>query len=116
MNQYGQLIGELTLRNDRRVYESGNAYWVVQVDRHGTEHAQEITSNVIEYVGRRLAGQEVAVEDAVEVLSEAVTRLRLPFSYGHKLRFYVQDVLIVLVALDRADLRRVGPRFFYDIH
>ena len=109
-----RLLGELSLRNARRIYASGSDYRAVQIDRHGAQHGLIVLAGVVDFVARHFSGQTVVVEDVAAQIQASFSS-RLPYHYGFKLHFYTQDALLVLVATDRADLSRKGPRFYYTI-
>lgn len=58
-------------------------------------------------------GQTVTVDDAMHELRRLP--VQLPYQYGYKLRFFAQNVLVILVALGNASHNKVGHRFEYDI-
>lgn len=107
------LVGEVQLRNHYRIYDEGFQYLVEGENDHGQTHGQYVSVGVVEYLHRALAGQLVRVEDAEGVLGPVARQLVLPYTYGHKLHFYAQDVLIVLVALNRARVSKEGRRYLY---
>jgi hypothetical protein len=39
----------------------------------------------------------------------------LPYHYGHQLGYYAQDVLLILVALDKATMTKEGRRYIYTV-
>ena len=111
------LVGEIRLRNLYSVYVSGPRYVVVQKDRHGDLHEQNIPKKVVDKVAGLLDGEQVSVAEAFEILEPMVDEgiIQLPFRYGHKLHFYIQNILLVLVATGRAERRKGGRAFLYYI-
>ena len=111
------LIDEITLRNRYLVYTSVSGFNVVQVDKHGDRHQQAFTPEVVDFVADLLDGEEVTVDqvvDTIEPLAEQEV-IDLPFTHGFKLRFYLQSILIILVATGRAELRKDRRAFIYRI-
>lgn len=108
-----RLLSRVQLRNQRVVYRSHDGFTVVQIDRHGTEHAQFIPESVVEYLAERLRGDDVSVEDAFDLLQPVASQLDLPYTHSHKLHYYAQEALVALVAAGRASLEKRGRRFVY---
>lgn len=69
----------------------------------------------MEYLYNELKGRKVTPKDASTVLAPVAKNLNLPFTYGHQLDFYAQEVLVVLVALGQASLSKEGRAYFYII-
>lgn len=111
------LIGEIRLKNLRLIYESPSEYVVVQIDRHGNRHEQDIPKVVAETVANILEGEQISVDEATGILEPMIDDgiFQTPFTYGHKLHYYVQDDLLVLVAIGRAERRKGGRAFVYRI-
>jgi hypothetical protein len=101
-------IGSVMLRNEYTVYECLDCYEVESANRHGQRFTQEVQFQVVEFMRVRLAGLNVTSDEAAAALELAAKELSLPYAYGHKLKFYAQAVLIVLVALARASHKKVG--------
>jgi hypothetical protein len=78
------------------------------VDSHGTKHQRRIPDRVSDFCAEEFSGQEVTVEEAKKLLHRHAQRLDLPYTYGDKLHFYAQKVLIVLVVSGRATKRKEG--------
>jgi hypothetical protein len=109
------LVGTVELRNSHWVYRKGTDFRVVQKDRHGEEHAELIPRDVVDFIAGRTRGGEIDVDKAAQLLDSAAGDLRLPYTYGYKLHYYAQDVLIVLVAVGAASVRKVGRAYLYAI-
>lgn len=112
------LIGEVRLRNSYFVYASANDYTVVALDRHGDRHEQTFEFESVDFVADLLDGEEVTVDQALNTIEPLVDErvIQFPFTYGYKLRFYLQSILIILVATGRAELRRDRRAFIYRIN
>lgn len=110
-----ELLGSVTLRNQRNVYLDGRSYLVEQIGR-GQLYTVQVARAVVDHLQSVLAGRVVTVEDAAAELEPIAERFRLPYTYGHKLQFYVQDALVVMVARGTADFEQVGRRFLYTVH
>jgi len=112
-----KFLGQVQLRNRRRVYYQENSYRVEQVNpnREQVTYSYDIPDKAVEYLYNELKGYKVTKEDASNVLKPVAKNLKLPFTYGHKLDFYAQEILVVLVALGKARLSQEGRAFFYTI-
>jgi hypothetical protein len=53
---------------------------------------------------------------AAEVLAPVAERLALPFTYGRKLGFHAQKVLLVVVARGEAGFEKNGRRFIHTVY
>ena len=106
----------IDLRNTYRVYREPNgAYLVESEDRHGALHAQRVSAAASDWLGRRLAGAIVTREEAADTLEPVADELGLPYSCGHKLGYYAQDILLTLVAEERATIEKVGRGYNYRV-
>lgn len=110
-----ELVGTVTLRNERRVFRSGDCLVIEQVDRNGTKHSNEFEEALVGDLVRELPGGEFGVDEAVPTLLR-VGGGRVPFTHGYKLRFFTQDVLVAGVVLGLLTLRKEGRRFLYRRH
>ena len=110
-----QLIDTIKLRNKREVYELDSGYRVDQVDSHGEKHQRRIPDRVADFCAEQFSGQEVTVPEAKKILQPHAERLGLPYTYGHKLKFYAQSVLLALVATGRATMRKEGNQYHYAV-
>jgi hypothetical protein len=109
------LIDTIKLRNKREVYELDDGYRVDHVDGHGSKHQRRIPDRVADFCAEKFSGQEVTVKEAKKLVQRHAQRLDLPFTYGHKLKFYAQKVLIVLVASGGATMRKEGNQYAYAV-
>jgi hypothetical protein len=107
-----ELLLEVELRNPRRVFRDGNSLLVEQTDPHGTKHTDTIPIQLAESLRDALRGQTVNAEEAAEVLRR-LDHDDCPYHYGHKLRYFAQEVLISLVALEKAEFWKEGRKYFY---
>ncbi|MEG4803135.1 hypothetical protein QUB63_25000 [Microcoleus sp. ARI1-B5] len=112
-----KFIGQVELRNHRRIYYQEDYYRVEQVNprKEQKTYSDDIPDKVVEYLYNQLKGRKVTPEDASTVLKPVANNLNLPYTYGHKLDFYAQEVLVVLVALSKASLTKEGRAYFYTI-
>ena len=112
-----KFIGEVELRNHRRVYYLQDFYRVEQVNpnRKEVNHSYDIPDKAVEYLYNQLNGRRVTTKDASTVLKPVAKSLNLPYSYDHQLDYYAQEVLVVLVALGKASLSKEGRGYFYTI-
>jgi hypothetical protein len=106
----------IRLRNTHRVYRDGRGgYLVEQEDAHGVQHTQRVSQEATDWLGSHLAGSVTTRQEAAELLETVAQDLQLPFSYGYKLGYYAQDILLTLVAEGRATVDKVGRGFEYRI-
>ena len=112
-----KFVGQVELRNRRRVYYQEDCYRVEQVNpnREQVTYCYDIPDKAVEYLYNELKGYKVTKEDASSVLKPVAKNLNLPFTYGHKLDYYAQEALLVLVALGKARLSQEGRGYFYTI-
>jgi hypothetical protein len=113
--QVATYLGAVTLRNERHIYEEGNAYYVEETDKHGRVYKEAIPGQAVAFLRETLGGTTATVEDALEALEPVAGTLGLPYTYGHKLKFYAQNVLLVLVAKGEADVEQQGRAYHYTI-
>ena len=112
-----KFIGEVELRNHRRVYYLQDFYRVEQVNpnREQVTYSYDIPDKAVEYLYNQLKGRKVRTKDASTVLEPVANELNLPYSDSHKLDYYAQEALVVLVALGKASLSKEGRGYFYTI-
>lgn len=110
-----RLLGEVTLRNPRRVFADGATFVVESEDRRGAVYRTRVPTSVVAALHTIVGGQEVSAAEAADLLEPVARELGIPYTYGHKLRFYAQDVLIVLIARGDATLRKLGREYRYSV-
>ncbi|MEG4319879.1 MULTISPECIES: hypothetical protein [unclassified Microcoleus] len=112
-----KFIGQVELRNSRRVYYLEDFYRVEQVNpnREQVTYSYDIPDKAVEYLYNQLKGRKVRTKDASTVLKPVANELNLPYSDSHQLDYYAQEVLVVLVALGKASLSKEGRGYFYTI-
>ncbi len=110
-----EFLSEFELRNTHRVFRDGGDYLVEQEDGRGQLHTTKVGQQTVDYLREALKGERVNAEEAADVLEGAASGLALPYTYGHKLRFYAQSVLLVLVALGDAYLDKEGRGYVYTV-
>ncbi|MEK0177946.1 MAG: hypothetical protein EAZ78_10165 [Oscillatoriales cyanobacterium] len=109
-----KFIGQVELRNSHRVYYQQDSYRVEQINPKKT-YSYDIPDKAVEYLYNKLKGRKVTPKDASTVFNPVAKNFNLPFTYGHQLDFYAQEVLVVLVALGQASLSKEGRAYFYII-
>jgi len=109
-----EFIGEVQLRNQRRVFSEGGNFVVEQLDRHGGSHLEPVTGEVVSWLHNVLRGRTVTRLEVADVLSRPGAP-DLPYYGGFKFGFFAQEAMVVLVALDIASIRKVGNRFEYSV-
>ena len=107
------LIGIVRLRNEYHVDRKADTFRVWSGNKRGAGFGQTVEGKLVRYLANALQGQTVTVPEAESALVKS--GLPLPYKYGHKLNFFAQTVLVVLVATRTASHRRVGRGFEYDI-
>jgi hypothetical protein len=106
-------IGVVKLRNEYHVDREADTFRVWSITQRGADFGQTVEGKIVRYLASALQGQTVTVPEAENALMKS--GLSLPYKYGHKLQFFAQTVLVVLVATCAASQRRVGRGFEYDI-
>jgi len=109
------LVGVVELRNRRCVFSYGDAFRIESRNWRGSLHVTEIPSIIVDAIGRSFAGMTVTVEQVAPLAGRLAAEHGLPYWYGHKRRFFAQDGLLVLVALDRATHEKAGRGWRYTV-
>lgn len=112
-----KFIRPVELRNSHRVYYLEDYYRVEQINpnREQVTYSYDIPDKAVEYLYNQLKGRKVTPKDADTVLQAVAKNFNLPYNSGHKLDYYAQEVLVVLVALGQAILTKEGRAYFYTI-
>ncbi len=110
-----ELLGEITLRNKHRIYGDGQGFRVVSCKEYGIEHVQVIPSQNIDRLMELSHGRTVTAPQAASLFGACCGDLDLPYTYGYKLQYYVQEMLLVLVATGKATMSKKGRRYVYHI-
>ena len=110
-----KFLKTIELRNSRDIYRDGTEFLIVQKDKKGREYSRSVPSFVVDYLLMQLKGKRVIREDAQEILEPKAGEFNLPYHYGHQLGYYAQDVLLILVALDKATKTKEGRRYIYTV-
>lgn len=112
-----KFIGQVELRNSHRVYYQQDSYRVEQINqnREQVTYSYDIPDKAVEYLYNKLKGCKVTPKDAATVLQPVAKNLNLPYNSGHKIDYYAQEALVVLVALGQAILTKEGRAYFYTI-
>jgi hypothetical protein len=75
-----------------------------------------VLPEAVYYLCCRLEGQRATAEQAGKILEHVAERFELPYTYGERLRFSGQYVLIAAVALGRATMVKEGHSYVYSIN
>lgn len=110
-----ELIGQVNLRNTYLVYKDGSGYLVVGENRRGQSYESKISYEAVSYLKGRLRGQRVNAEQAAKVIAPKAESFKLSYTYGDKLRYSAQHVLLVLAALGDATVTKEGRTYVYSI-
>lgn len=110
-----ELVGQVNLRNAYSVYKNGSVYSVVGENRRGQSYESKISQDPVSYLRDRLRGQRVDAAGAARILASKAESFKLPYTYGDKLRYSAQHVLIALVALDEATIIKERRSYVYSI-
>lgn len=109
------LLDRIHLRNPYEVYQRGDSYRVVGHSPSGQDHRHRVTGESVRYLGDKLRRRSVTAAQVAEVLRPAAARFGLVYTYGDKVRYSAQAVLLVLVALGRARVDKDGRSYVYRI-
>lgn len=104
------------MRNQHSIYKCGNSYICVSIDKRGVEHSIEIDKKIVGDVRKLLSGREWDLDTASDKLEPFAFENRWKFYYGYKLRFYIQDILLILVARGDAEFYKEGKKYTYIIY
>ena len=110
-----KLLGQVDLRNLYRVYEEGDSYIVTGENARGQRYECTVPLEAVTYLRDRLGGRRVTAEQAGNALEPVAERFKLPYTYGDKLRFSGQYVLIAAVALGQASVTKEGRSYVYSV-
>jgi len=108
-----QLIGTAKIRNLRRIYRVEGGYEVEHIDRRGIAHVNPIPEEAVDRLHTLCLGETLGAEEAASRLAPYAEELGLPFHYGDKLRFLVQEMLLVLEVQQRLKKRQQGNQWVY---
>ena len=114
-NNKWTLLDRVHLRNPYEVYQRGDSYRVVGHSPNGQDHRHRITGEASRYLADKLRRRSVTASDAAEVLRPVAARFGLAYTYGDKVRYSAQAVLLVLVASGRASVEKVGRSYEYHV-
>ncbi len=107
------LLDRIHLRNPYEVYQRGDSYRVVGYSSSGQDHRHRVTGEAVRYLGDRLRRRSVTASQAAELLRPMAARFGLSYTYGDQVRYSAQNVLLVLVALGRANVDKDGRSYVY---
>lgn len=110
-----RLLKHVNLRNDYTVYEDGGSYLVAGENRRGQRYECRVRREAVIYLRDRMKGRRVTAEQAGDLLQPVAERFKLPYTYGDKLRYSGQYVLIAAVALGHATAAKEGRSYMYSI-
>ncbi len=108
-------LGTITLRNPHKVYETDLGFEVTQVDLNGVEYTYTISHEAADFLCAICKGKFVTAGEASAYLEPYAKKLNLTYHYGPKLRYYTQEILLVLAATGRATIRKAGRGFKYQV-
>jgi hypothetical protein len=110
-----KLPRKVDLRNSYAVCEEDGAYTVVGENPRGQRYECRVVPEAVSYLCRRLEGQRVTAEQAGKAIEPVAERFELPYTYGDRLRYSGQYVLIAAVALGRASVVKEGRTYVYSV-
>ncbi|OHB79962.1 MAG: hypothetical protein A2Z25_08340 [Planctomycetes bacterium RBG_16_55_9] len=110
-----ELIKEITLRNKHYIYRDGDNFRAVSVKKQGVEYVNIIPSENIQILNQLCQDKTVTKDKATIFFGANCDNLDLPYTYGHKLKYYVQDMLLILVAIGKATINKKGRGYLYHV-
>lgn len=110
-----KLLSRVNLRNEYTVYEDGGSYLVAGENRRGQRYECRVRQEAVTYLRDRMAGRRISAEQAGDALGPVAERFKLPYTYGDKLRYSGQYVLIAAVALGHATVAKEGRAYVYSV-
>ena len=108
-------IGRVTLRNEYQVYEDGDSYVVAGENARGQRYECEVRREAVSYLRDKMSGRRVTAEQAGTTLKPVAERFKLPYTYGDRMRYSGQYVLVAAVALGHATVEKEGRTFVYSV-
>lgn len=114
-NSVKKLLGQVNLRNDYTVYEDSGTYLVAGENRRGQRYECRVRREAVSYLRDRMKGRRITAEQAGDLLEPVAERFKLPYTYGDKLRYSGQYVLIAAVALGHATVAKEGRAYVYSV-
>lgn len=108
-----KLLSRVNLRNEYTVYEDGGSYLVAGENRRGQRYECRVRQEAVSYLRDRAKGRRVTAEQAGDLLEPVAERFKLPYTYGDKLRYSGQYVLIAAVALGHTTVSKEGRSYVY---
>ena len=109
------LLDRIHLRNPYEVYRQGDSYRVIGYSPNGQDYRHRVVGEAVRYLGERLRRRSVTAAQAAEILEPVATRFGLHYTYGDRLRYSAQDVLLILVALGEARVEKEGRSYVYHV-
>lgn len=110
-----KVLKKISLRNDYTVYEDKGAYIVAGENRRGQRYECKVPREAIAYLCDRTRGQSITSERAGDIIEPVAERFKLPYTYGDRLRYSGQYVLLAAVALGRATVAKEGRSYIYSV-
>ncbi len=112
-----RLIGEVLLRDRHRVYRDGEDFQVDTINEKSPSivYNATIRGMAVEFLYSKAKGQQITAKEATTMLSEVARKFQLPYTYGSKLYYYAERVLLVLTTLKRASIKMGGREYVYTI-
>jgi hypothetical protein len=110
-------LGSITLRNKRKIYKTSAGFKVVTIDRHSEEYHRVFKKSDISFLREILKNKSVTVKEAVELVSDYIEsgEIDIKYEYGHKLQYYIQDMILILVVIYKYNYRKNGNEYTYSI-
>lgn len=112
-----RLICEVLLRDRHRVYRDGEDFQVDTISdkRPKAVYNATIHGAAVEFLYTKAKGQQITTKEATTIFSDVARKFQLPYTYGSKLYYYAERVLLVLVSLKRASIKMEGRECIYTI-
>jgi len=116
--EHGGLLGTVTLRNKREVYDcaEGSDWYVIVEHSSARPYPHRVLRKNVSAMHEALKGRTVTVNDVLDDFERGrIPGLRLNSYREWKRGFEVQNVLIVLCVLGLASLDKKGRAFIYTV-
>ncbi|MGD9651263.1 MAG: hypothetical protein AB7I96_02305 [Candidatus Dadabacteria bacterium] len=111
-----KFLVQYQLRNPHRIYKCRVGYKCVSIDPNGVEYSIKIHKKTVENALQALRGREWSVNTATVKLEPLAEADNWKIHYGHKLGFYVQDILLVIAAKGDGEFHRAGRGYTYIVY
>jgi hypothetical protein len=116
MNGYKH-IGKVKLLTTYKIYQHNNKYIIRSTSRNDPSNVYEKSYNhsVIMKLKKKYSGQSISVNDIIDDIENQRFSIKLQNKYGHKQRYEIQNILVILCGLKLASRKKKGRQYIYEV-